>query len=971
MNAKTKTNLLLVLGILYLPFLMNAQSSYRSIDGTYNNISVPQLGATHSPMRQATTVGFADGASTPGLVNNPNPRTISNRIFAQNGLVNDPLQLSDFTWVFGQFLDHDITLVGDDHSDPVFINIPSGDQWFDPFFQGTAIIPMFRSLPYQDTGDSPNNPRVYGNEITHWIDGSNVYGSNNQRAFWLRTFNEGKLKTSAGDLLPYNTTTGELNDPIDPNAPAMDNAVGAEQYLFVAGDARANENILLISLHTLFVREHNRICDEILAVTPGLSDEIVYQTARKKVGAILQSIVYNEWLPAMGIHLEHYTGYDPTVDPSISNVFSAAAFRMGHTLLNSNIMRIGNDGNVIPEGNVTLQEAFFRPSLIQQGGISPLFKGMGVQVEQNLDGKIVDDVRNFLFGPPGAGGLDLAAINIQRGRERGLSDFNTIREDFYLAPYNSFSDVNSDPNILYALEDLYDSVDDIDPWVGMLVEEHMPGALVGETIMQILTEQFRVLRDGDRFYFEDDPLLTTQDIEEIKNTTLADIIKRNTDISLMQDNVFEAMPHDQICPAPGPYADLEVQIKTENGENIKGTQVVVSSNGQTISSVNTLTNGVSTFDNLETCISYEVSASKNDYHVNGVTALDLALVQRHILDVVDLNSPYKLIAADANNSGTITTLDLVEMQQLILGINSEYTNNTSWKFYDADHTFNNPNNPFTDISDAEMEIDFLVNNQAIGYTGVKIGDVNGSANVQEMGTGSATRNLAGVVSMSTINQKFEKGETVIVPITSSNLKDVLGYQFSMNYGASLTLSEIVPGNLNGLTTNNFAHFQENGIITSTWYGEAKGEKEKVLFTLNFIANESGNLKENIHVSSDITTAEAYNNKYEQLDIQLAFEDEVIEWSAFENVELRQNTPNPFIDQTTIGFVLPESGKANLSVFDVNGKIVKEINNDFSKGYHEVILNRKDFGTSGLLYYTLSSEYGTATRKMILIDKTIP
>ena len=971
MNAKTKTNLLVVFALFVLPIVLNAQSSYRTIDGTYNNVSVPQLGATHSPMRQATTVGFVDGASLPSLPNNPNPRTVSNAIFAQNGLLNDPLQLSDFTWVFGQFLDHDVTLVGDDHADPLFINVPSGDQWFDPFFQGTAIIPLFRSVSYPGSGDGPGNPRVYGNEITHWIDGSNVYGSDTQRAYWLRTLSDGKLKTSTGDLLPYNTTSGELNGTIDPNAPAMDDAVGAEQYLFVAGDARANENILLLAMHTLFVREHNRLCDEINTVTPGLSDEIVYQMARKKVGAILQSIVYNEWLPAMGIHLQSYNGYDPTVDPSISNVFSAAAFRMGHTLLNSNIMRVGNDGNVIPEGNVTLQEAFFRPSLLQHGGISPLFKGMGVQVEQNLDGKIVDDVRNFLFGPPGAGGLDLAAINIQRGRERGLSDFNTIREDFFLAPYNSFSDVNSDPNVLYALQGLYDTVDDIDPWVGMLVEEHMPGALMGETIMEILTQQFQALRDGDRFYFEDDPLFTTQDIEEIKNTSLGDIIKRNTDIVLMQDNVFEAMPHDQICPAPAPYADLQVQIKTENGDDIVGAEVTVTENGSTLSSVETQTNGMSVFDNLETCSSYEVTASKNLNHVNGVTALDLALIQRHILDIAALDSPYKIIAADANNSGSITTIDLVEIQQLILGINSEYQNNTSWKFYDADFTFNNPTNPFLDIYNNEMEIDFLINNTLVNYTGIKIGDVNGSANVQEMGPGSAVRNVAGTIALTTSNQRFEKGETVIVPITSTNLKDVIGYQFSLNYGAALTLNEVEPGNLEGLTNNNFAHFEENGIITSTWYGEVESEKELVLFTLNFTANEAGTLSELIDLSSDITSTEAYNNKYEQLDLQLEYSEAAPDDVDVQNIQLLQNSPNPFIEQTTIGFVIPQDGKASLTIYDVNGAIVKEINDDYTKGYHEVEVNRKDFVGNGLLYYTLSSEFGTATRKMILIDKTIP
>ena len=201
--------------------------------------------------------------------------------------------------------------------------------------------------------------------------------------------------------MPFNTFTGNYADPVDYSAPGMDDAVGISNYHFVAGDVRANENPLLSSFHTLFVREHNRLCDTLIIQNPTWTDEELYQHARRIVGGQIQNIVYSEWLPSMGVHLSDYSTYDATVDPRIMNVFSAAAFRMGHTLLNSIILRLDNDGNEIGAGNLLLQEAFFNPlSMIWSGGgIDPLFKGMGTQVEQDLDCKVIDDVRNFFIWP--------------------------------------------------------------------------------------------------------------------------------------------------------------------------------------------------------------------------------------------------------------------------------------------------------------------------------------------------------------------------------------------------------------------------------------------------------------------------------------------------------------------------------------------------------------------------------------------
>ena len=533
----------------------------RSIDGSNNNLQNPTIGAVESMLDARTTISFSDNISYPGGLTRPNPREISNTLFAQSESESDKLALSDYVWVFGQFVDHDLTLVRGDFREPMLIQVPTGDPFFDPFNSGQVVIPMFRSLGAFGTGTDSSNPRRYQNGITMWVDASNVYGSTQERADWLRTFEGGKLKMSNLDLLPFNTTSGEFNENIDHNAPEMDDELASNAKLFVAGDKRANENTLLIAVHTLFVREHNRLADEYSLKHPDWSDERIYQKARKMVSGQIQSILYDEWLPAMGVHLEPYTGYDPTIDASISNVFSAAAFRLGHTLLSGEIVRLNNDGSTIDQGNTTLRDAFFNPkSVLLDGGIEPLFKGMGTQVEQALDCKIVDDVRNFLFGPPGAGGLDLAAINIMRGRERGLADFNTIRADMGLPKFNSFEELCQDAECHSTLKELYQDINNLDPWVGMLAEDHMEEALFGETIMAIMLEQFSRLRDGDRYYYENDSAISDEEKAQIKDTKFSDIVRINTSITLMQDDVFKAMDHENIPFAMANVNEIHLDI---------------------------------------------------------------------------------------------------------------------------------------------------------------------------------------------------------------------------------------------------------------------------------------------------------------------------------------------------------------------------------------------------------------------------
>lgn len=527
---------------LIFPVFFNSKAQeVRSFDGSDNNIANPNWGAANTLMNRLTTMRYGgNGYSDPGGEDRPNARMVSNTISAQDNFIENSHNLSDFFWGFGQFIDHDITFNLDTTSEFMSIEIPMGDEFFDPDSTGAQQMMMRRGAFDRSTGTSMNNPREQLNSISGFIDGSAIYGSDEARATWLRLGTDGKLKTSEGNLPPYNTTTGNFDDPIDPSAPLMiiEGHPRPEKY-FVCGDVRANEQPGLTSFHTLFLREHNRQCDFLKTINPNWDDEKLFQEARRRVGALMQVVLYEEWLPAFGINLPSYTGYNSTVNPTIMSIFSSAAFRIGHTLVNEQILRLDDTGDLLSFGSIHIKEAFFKPEILKdEGGIEPFFRGMATQAQQEFDNKVVGTLRNFLFGLPGQGGLDLVAMNIERSRERGIADFNTIREDFGLSPYTDFSEINQDTTLTNDLQSAYVNVSSIDPWIGMVSEEPFGNSIAGETMTTIIAEQFRRLRDGDRFYYENDPAFSPLEISQLKSTRLSSIILRNTNIERIQQDVF-------------------------------------------------------------------------------------------------------------------------------------------------------------------------------------------------------------------------------------------------------------------------------------------------------------------------------------------------------------------------------------------------------------------------------------------------
>lgn len=490
---------------------------FRTYDGSMNNLTYRDWGQAGSKLWRMCPPAYDDNRSVPSRSGHMSAREVSNIFSAQEGDEPNARHLRDMVWQWGQFVDHDMDLTGASvPPEPMPIPVPFGDPYFDPFNTGQETIQFFRSVYSHRTGQM--NPRQQINQITAWIDGSNIYGSDDATNSQLRSF-------SNGELLHTDGTGG----PFLPR--------GEDGY-FISGDVRANEQICLTCMHTLFMREHNRLARQLHQSFPRLDDETVFQLARRRVIAHMQAITYNEFLPAIlgNDAIAEYEGYDDSVYPETSNEFSTTAYRFGHTMLSNELMRLSNSGMPIRQGNVSLANAFFNPTLLDGIGIDPYLKGLVTQQAQEIDAHLVNSVRNFLFGPPGAGGFDLAALNIQRGRDHGLPDFNTFRVTFGLPAATSFAEITSDVDIQNNLQLVYANVDSVDPWVGILVEDHAPGASVGITTLTVLKDQFERIRDADRFWYQLE--FSGAALQEIEQTTLADIILRNTGVSNIPANVF-------------------------------------------------------------------------------------------------------------------------------------------------------------------------------------------------------------------------------------------------------------------------------------------------------------------------------------------------------------------------------------------------------------------------------------------------
>lgn len=357
-------------------------------------------------------------------------------------------------------------------------------------------------------------------------------------------------------------------------------------------------------------------------------------------------------------------------------------------------------------------------------------------------------------------------------------------------------------------------------------------------------------------------------------------------------------------------------------------------------------NGQYNFNAIPVATNYTITPEKDDNPLNGVTTYDLVLISKHILGTEPLDSPYKMISADANKSGSITSFDIVELRKLILGIYDELPNNTSWRFVDKSFAFPNAANPFqTAFPENSTVANAAANNMDDDFAGCKIGDVNNSALANSLM--SSDDRTAGTLLFDVEDRQVAAGEEFVVNFKAA--EQVQGWQFTMALNG-LQVSDIV-GN-DKVKADNFGVF--DGALTTSVEGGSE-------FAVKFRAEKAGKLSQMLGVSSRITKAEAYASDNSRLDVAFRFDGKTIAGIGF---ELYQNQPNPFVSKTVVGFHLPEAATATLSVYDESGRLVFTQKGDFAKGNNAISLDRALLNTTGVLYYTLETATDAATKKMI-------
>ncbi len=412
---------------------------------------------------------------------------------------------------------------------------------------------------------------------------------------------------------------------------------------------------------------------------------------------------------------------------------------------------------------------------------------------------------------------------------------------------------------------------------------------------------------------------------------------------------------------------LEGSIMTEAANSVEDVSIILE--GPVPTNTATETNGSFEFIGMEENARYTIRPFKDGDDRNGITTLDVLLIQNHLLGGNTLDTPYKLIAADVNQSGTLTTLDLLQLRALLLGDIESFPQNTSWRFVDRAYEFPQANNPWSDNFPESITTEDLTSCQFdLDFVAIKVGDVNGTAKANQL-MSLEERGAAEGLGFELKDQFFKAGKTYTVDFKTNDLADILGYQFALTFDPSALLLQDIQYGV--AQEENFGLTQlENGLLLTSWNHnslepiQADPDNKPIVFSLVFKAKTNGKLKDLINVSDRSLAPEAYDLEQEKVGVEIGFNTGI--YATTEPV-LYQNFPNPFRQETRITFELPEAASVKLAVQDVTGKVVKSISGKYDQGEHTLVLDGDEIPT-GVLYYTLEVGNDFAkTKKMIRIE----
>ncbi len=410
---------------------------------------------------------------------------------------------------------------------------------------------------------------------------------------------------------------------------------------------------------------------------------------------------------------------------------------------------------------------------------------------------------------------------------------------------------------------------------------------------------------------------------------------------------------------------LRGSVYSEQDDMVEGVDIqIMAEMPEYPRNIMTQNDGAFMFDALDKEVDYTLTPNKTDDILNGVSTLDLVMIQRHILGIQELDSPYKIIAADVNNSQRVTAADLGDLRKVILGVNNQFPNNKSWRFVDAQHTFTNNTHPFPYAEEIFME-NVKKDYFGLDFIAVKIGDVNATAKMNNLNNRPIEPRSIQTLNINTISAG--KGSLVDVKLKADNLDNFVGMQMTLQFDANKVSLENIFSEELTVNNENFGFTQlSEGKINISWNNSTPVKVKDNILTLTFKVLEEIHNDPIIDIAPDGVTPEIYSLEGDIRVQNVRVKSDTKSISNSGKFEVYQNIPNPFNTLTTIGFNLPEASNVSLKVVDATGKLVYHTQSNFGKGYNAFELDAQSLNLSGVLYYQIDTEKHSETRKMIII-----